>query len=83
MKTDRSAPAPEHKPWWRHPMVWLVVGGPAAVVVASLVTVFIAWHGADQVLVEVPSARHVATTRPVAQTPALAARNHAATASGK
>jgi len=68
------------RPWWRYGMVWLVIGGPAAVVVASLVTAVVAWRGADEVLVELPSARAVASgTRPEARTPALTARNHAAT----
>ena len=81
MTTPSTAPPPEPvpRPWWRYGFVWLVVGGPAVVVVASLVTGFVAWYGADEVLIDTPSARHVATTRPGAQTPALAARNHAAT----
>ena len=65
--------------WWRYGMVWLVIGGPAAVVVASLVTAVIAYRGADVVLVETPSARHPATS-PTASTPALEGRNHAAAA---
>jgi hypothetical protein len=40
-----SAPA-----WWRVPQMWLVVGGPLAVVVASLITAWIAVHNADPVL---------------------------------
>jgi hypothetical protein len=70
---------PPAKPWWRYAIVWLVVGGPAVVVVASLITAVVAWRGADEVLVDTLSARHVAPTRPGAETPALAARNHAAT----
>ncbi|MBI5257082.1 MAG: hypothetical protein HY855_11325 [Burkholderiales bacterium] len=61
-------------------MVWMVIGGPLVVVVASMVTAVIAYRGADVVIVDTPSARHVATT-PTATTPALQARNHAATAS--
>jgi hypothetical protein len=60
-------------------MMWLVVGGPLTVVVASIVTAVIAYRGADEVLVETPSARHVVTT-PTGETPAMQARNHAATA---
>ena len=70
---------PAAAPWWRVGMVWLVLGGPAVVVVASLVTAVVAYRGADEVLVETPSARH-APVKPTAQTPALQARNHAATA---
>jgi hypothetical protein len=67
-------------PWWRVGMVWLVVGGPAVVVVASIVTGVIAYRGADEVLVNTPSARH-APVQPTGETPAVQARNHAATAS--
>ncbi|WP_295645846.1 hypothetical protein [uncultured Methylibium sp.] len=63
------------RPWWREPMLWLIVGGPAAVVVAALATAAIAWHGADRVLEEPPAAQRA--TDPALQ-PALKARNHAA-----
>jgi hypothetical protein len=56
----------EASPWWRHGMVWLVISGPAAVVVAGFATLFIA----------------IALPDPVLQTtvtPAVQARNHAAT----
>jgi len=36
--------------WWRVPHMWLVVGGPLVVVVASLITAFIAVKNADPVL---------------------------------
>lgn len=60
---------------WRHePMMWLVIGGPALVVVAAVATAVIATRGADPVL---PTER-VAAAR--ADAPAMQARNHAATA---
>lgn len=68
--------------WWRVGMVWLVIGGPLVVVVASLVTAVVAYRGADEVIVDTPSARHV-VTQPTGNTPAMQARNHAATASGR
>lgn len=71
--------AAEQPAWWRHGMVWLVIGGPLVVVIASLTTAVIAYKGADEVLVETPSARHMVTT-PTGETPAMQARNHAATA---
>lgn len=55
--------------WWRVGMVWLVIGGPLAVVVASIVTLVIALRGADDIL-----PKEVVTS-----TPAVQARNHAAT----
>ena len=73
-----STPAPA-LPWWRFGMVWLVLGGPAVVVVASLATAVVAYVGADEVLVNTPSAR-LLPVQPTSETPALTARNHAATA---
>jgi len=58
-------------------MVWLVIAGPSAVVVAGVATAFIAFRGADVALLEGAAARG---TAPVATTPAVQARNHAATA---
>ncbi len=81
MRRASDSDAARAAPWWRVGPMWLVVGGPLVVVVASLATGFIAWHGADEVLVDTASARHVPVTRPTGETPALAARNHAATAS--
>ncbi len=75
-----GAQPPDPSPaWWRVGMVWMVLGGPAVVVVAAIATAVVAYRGADEVLVEAPSARH-APVRPTGQTPALTARNHAATA---
>ena len=76
---EDDVPAETEAPWWQHGMVWLVIGGPLLVVVASLGTAVVAYRGADIVLVETASARHVATV-PIATTPAMMARNHAATA---
>jgi hypothetical protein len=65
--------------WWRVGMMWLVLGGPATVVVASLVTAVVAYRGADEVLTETnePAADATAANRALA--PAMTARNHAAT----
>ena len=72
-KTDQS-PA---LAWGRYGPVWLVVLGPAVVVVASLVTGALAWQGAD-VVIDHPSQVRGATR---ALVPAHQARNHAATPS--
>lgn len=63
-------------PWWKLPIVWLVIGGPAVVVVASLFTVGIAVKHVDPVLDT--SKGHV---KSVVDTPAVQARNHAASPS--
>jgi hypothetical protein len=38
--------------WYKEPWVWVVVGGPAIVVVASLYTGFLAYQGADKVVAQ-------------------------------
>lgn len=76
--------ATEPAPWWKHGHVWLVISGPAIVVVAALVTAFIAVRGADPVVeadyyrrgIEINKAL---AARERAKLPALQGRNHAAT----
>lgn len=75
---------PPRQPWWRVPMVWLVIGGPAVVVVAGVATTVLAVHGADPVLpTGATQARASAPTQATQATqataPALVGRNHAAT----
>ncbi len=73
-----AAPSTPSPAWWRVGMVWLVLGGPAVVVVAAIGTAVIAYRGADPVLSEAPTAQQaVKDLGP--QTPAIQARNHAAT----
>lgn len=62
---------PDDRPWWRYGMVWLVISGPAVVVVAGIVTAVIAVRGADPVL----------DTR--AAPTAIESRNHVATPAGQ
>jgi hypothetical protein len=67
-------------PWWRFPIVWMALGGPAAVVVASLATAVLAVRGGDVPLHDGNDTTQ-ARTAPQAgtMTPATLARNHAAT----
>ena len=68
--------------WWHFPHVWLVVAGPAIVVVASLVTFYLAAKSADPVLStasHAQSASTLASEPGITMAPALQARNHAAT----
>jgi hypothetical protein len=64
----------ETTPWWRLPIVWMVIGGPAAVVVASFATLALAILNPDPVLQAPQQASG-------AMAPAMQARNHAATPS--
>ena len=64
-----EAPRPA-QPWWRHGMVWLVIGGPAVVVVAGFVTLAIAIAHPDPVIPTQATAAYDAAA------PAVQARNH-------
>lgn len=72
---------------WREPMVWLVVGGPVAVVVASFFTLALAIRHPDPPLDLRPTAQRAADDAEPADVransgdpvPAMLARNHAAT----
>lgn len=72
-------------PWWRHGHVWLLIAGPAAVVVAGLATAWIAVANVDPVLTGDVYRQGAAQRRaPVGAdqkslAPALQGRNHAAT----
>ena len=66
-------------PWWRYKMVWLVISGPATVVVAGIVTMVLAWTHVDPVLDEPASAAARVAAAKTAAAPAQQARNHAAT----
>jgi uncharacterized protein len=42
----------QSRPWYREPWPWIVMSGPAVVVVASFVSAYLAVHGADPVVDE-------------------------------
>ena len=86
--STQSAP-PHSGPWWKHRLMWLVVGGPAAVVVASFVTVYLAVTHPDPVYSDAQRTKQPAlqpadeagqsSPSPSGMAPAMQARNHAAT----
>lgn len=83
MALTAKKPAADSGPWWQYGHVWLVLSGPAVVVVAGIVTAVIAFYGADpvvdanyyqqglQINTQLRADKRLA--------PAGAARNHAAT----
>ncbi|MES2938533.1 MAG: FixH family protein [Pseudomonadota bacterium] len=81
MKNDEMTVQP--KPWWRYGHVWLVIAGPAVVVVAACVTAWIAVRGQDPLVAEDYYRRGVEINQQLARErallPALQGRNHAAT----
>jgi hypothetical protein len=42
----------DEKPWYREPWPWILMSGPAVIVVASLVTLYLAVAGADPLVVD-------------------------------
>ena len=82
---EEDAPDTEPQPWWKFGMVWLVVGGPAIVVLASFVTLYLAITRPDPVTdldyyekglhINATLAAHAAASL----APAELARNHAQT----
>ena len=70
-------------PWWKYGHMWMVVGGPAMVIVASFVTIYFAVSRPDPVYADAPRGSSARLEQPAdgtgpALTPAMQARNHAA-----
>ena len=75
--------------WWKSGYAWLAFGGPAIVVVASLITVYIAVSGQDEVLSHEENQgqplfkKAMTPEQKNSLEPAIKARNHAATGVNK
>jgi uncharacterized protein len=86
MKTKRSERAGEGAPWWRFPMVWMLISGPAVVVVAGFATLWLAIRIPDPVIDEDYYQHGLDINKTLmsgkAGLPAEVGRNHAATPSG-
>jgi hypothetical protein len=80
---DATTPRPSPR-WWRHGLVWMVIGGPAVVVVASIATFMIAAHSPDPLVahdsyrLQVQAAAAPAQGGDKGMLPAQQGRNHAA-----
>jgi len=72
-------------PWWKFGHVWMVFGGPAIVVVASFITLYLAVTRPDPVVSEdyyqkgIDINQTLDAANAASLAPALQARNHAAT----
>ncbi len=70
-------------PWWKFGHVWLVLAGPAIVVIASCFTFYIALTRPDPVVSEDYYQKGIEINKTLERSPSLApaqqARNHAAT----
>lgn len=69
------------RPWWSFGHVWLLIAGPAIVVVAGFFTYYLAARSPDPVLPTHTSVKPEAAQQvgDISQAPAVQARNHAAT----
>lgn len=81
-------PPEQSAPWWTYGHVWLVIAGPAAVVVAGFATLWLALDNPETLVAQDYYRRGVEINRTLAAgqdralLPALQGRNHAATPAG-
>ena len=72
-------------PWWKFGHMWMVIGGPAVVVMASFVTIYLAVTRPDPVISEdyyqqgIQINQQLDAKSAASLAPAIQARNHAAT----
>jgi len=79
--TASNASHTPQRPWWSFGHVWLLIAGPAIVVVAGFFTFYLAVRMPDPVLSTQVAAPNVGQGADISQAPAVQARNHAATGS--
>ena len=83
-QTAHPATASTPQQWWKFGHVWMVVAGPAIVVVASFFTLYLAITRPDPVMDENYYQKGIELNKtmggsPSSAAPAMQARNHAAT----
>jgi hypothetical protein len=73
-------------PWWKHGFLWMVIAGPAIVVVASFITLYLAVSRPNEIVNEATYLRGKQSDQTIEQrrkesgmAPAIQGRNHAAT----
>jgi hypothetical protein len=85
MHSNPESHTAPRRPWWKFGYVWLVISGPAIVVVASFVTLWLALAYPEKLVAEDYYQRGVDINREIAAhqlkslAPAEQGRNHAAT----
>ena len=82
---NEQPPLQTPPPWWKFGYVWLVISGPAAVVLAAIATVWLTLAYPETLVAEdyyrrgIEINRTLAAGQAQALAPALQGRNHAAT----
>lgn len=84
MTTSSFYAAPEERPWWKEPYVWMVIAGPLSAVIACAITAAYILRGPDAVVSESQYREGVLIMREIQAAsaqmqPAHTARNHSAT----
>lgn len=77
-----TTPEPAALAWWRYPMLWMVIAGPALVVVAGFVTLWLALSRPEALVSEDYYREGIEINKTLAgkrHLPALTGRNHAMT----
>jgi len=49
--------SPDTLPWWKYGYLWLVIGGPLVVVIASFITLYLVIENPDPVYQDAPGGR--------------------------
>lgn len=89
-RTPPATPPTPTRPWWTHGHVWLLIAGPAAVIVAGIATLVLALRTPDPLVAEDYYRRGLEINKTLAERggeggkammPALQGRNHALTPS--
>lgn len=87
MSQSNDSTNSQPKPWWKFGQVWLLIAGPAVVVVASFVTYYLAASGKNEIdenyYRKGTEINKTLANTPNSMTPATQARNHAATGTVK
>jgi len=83
MSVEKST---SYQPWWRFGHVWLIIAGPVLVIMAGIVTFYLAVSSPNEIVSDATYRQSIesnrnkgATTLPDELAPALQGRNHAAT----
>ncbi|MBK9440118.1 MAG: FixH family protein [Comamonadaceae bacterium] len=83
MQSDNSV---ESKPWWHFGHVWLVISGPLLVIVACIITAFFVATSPNEIVTDQAYQQAMDIKKAQgnkfvsgSESPALQARNHAAT----
>lgn len=80
------SPENSNDPWWKHGFVWMIIAGPAIVVVAGFITLYLAMSRPNEIVDETTYQQGRQSDMSIearrmesGQAPAVLGRNHATT----